>query len=120
MWDEGVFEWLAQAGAQAALVRQISNPLAGTDTTMLALAGSGFEKRRAFGFMSCERAVGAAEGMNVLQEQRVSRGEGQGRWSETCCDSVTGSVRMYQCSHVSSVVMKSMIPKVEPFDVRHQ
>ncbi|MEW5314809.1 MAG: hypothetical protein WDW38_006278 [Sanguina aurantia] len=79
MWDEGVFEWLAQAGAQAALVRQISNPLAGTDTTMLALAGSGFEKRRAFGFMSCERAVGAAEGMNVLQEQRVSRGEGQGR-----------------------------------------
>lgn len=78
MWDEGVFRWLAQAGAQAALVRQISNPLAGTDTTMLALAGSGFEKRRAFGFMSCERAVGAAEGMNVLQEQQVSRGEGQG------------------------------------------
>ncbi|GFR51311.1 hypothetical protein Agub_g13676 [Astrephomene gubernaculifera] len=75
MWDEGVFNWLVrQHGRRAAIVRQISNPMAGTDTTLLALAGAGFARRGggagAFGFMSCERAVGAAEGMNVLQERR--------------------------------------------------
>lgn len=41
--------------------------MAGVDTTLLALAGTGFSGRRAFGFMSCERVVGAAEGMNVLR-----------------------------------------------------
>lgn len=63
----GVFDWLQQQGRLAALVRQISNPMAGVDTTLLALAGTGFSSRRAFGFMSCERVVGAAEGMNVLR-----------------------------------------------------
>jgi hypothetical protein len=63
----GVFAWLQQQGRLAALVRQISNPMAGVDTTLLALAGTGFSSRRAFGFMSCERVVGAAEGMNVLR-----------------------------------------------------
>nr|AAY31019.1 low photochemical bleaching 1 protein [Chlamydomonas reinhardtii] len=75
MWDEGVFDWLqGQHGRRAALVRQISNPMAGMDTTLLALAGAGFSRRNggasAFGFMSCERAVGAAEGMNVVQERK--------------------------------------------------
>lgn len=45
-----------------------SNPMAGTDNTLLALAGAGFPRRRSFGFASCERAVGAAEGMNVLAQ----------------------------------------------------
>lgn len=63
----GVFDWLQQQGRLAALIRQISNPMAGVDTTLLALAGTGFSSRKAFGFMSCERVVGAAEGMNVLQ-----------------------------------------------------
>jgi len=63
----GVFDWLQQQGRLAALIRQISNPMAGVDTTLLALAGTGFSSRRAFGFMSCERVVGAAEGMNVLR-----------------------------------------------------
>jgi hypothetical protein len=58
---------LQQQGRLAALIRQISNPMAGVDTTLLALAGTGFSSRKAFGFMSCERVVGAAEGMNVLQ-----------------------------------------------------
>lgn len=75
MWDEGVFSWLGrEQGRRAALVRQISNPMAGTDTTLLALAGTGFSRgyggSDAFGFMSCERAVGAAEGMNVLAERK--------------------------------------------------
>jgi hypothetical protein len=71
MHDEGVFDWFQQQGRLAALIRQISNPMAGVDTTLLALAGTGFSARRAFGFMSCERVVGAAEGMNVLQERKV-------------------------------------------------
>jgi hypothetical protein len=62
-----VFDWLQQQGRLASLIRQVSNPMAGCDTTLLALAGTGFSARRAFGFMSCERVVGAAEGMNVLQ-----------------------------------------------------
>ncbi|KAF6262593.1 nucleotide-diphospho-sugar transferase [Scenedesmus sp. NREL 46B-D3] len=71
MHDQGVFDWLQQQGRLASLIRQVSNPMAGCDTTLLALAGSGFSARRAFGFMSCERVVGAAEGMNVLQERKV-------------------------------------------------
>lgn len=68
--DEGGFGWLARAGRTAAVVRQISNPMAGQDTTLLALAGEGFRAGRAFGFASCERVVGAAEGMNVLLRER--------------------------------------------------
>jgi hypothetical protein len=75
--DAGVLDWLAARGASAALVRQISNPLAGTDTTLLALAGVGASSRRAFGFASCERAVGASEGVNVLLERRVPRKSAQ-------------------------------------------
>ena len=71
MIDDGVFTWLEEQGRSAALVRQISNPLAGTDTTLLALAGAGFPRRRAFGFASCDRVVGAAEGVHVLARQRV-------------------------------------------------
>jgi hypothetical protein len=70
--DTGVLDWLTERGATGALVRQISNPLAGTDNTLLALAGVGSASGRAFGFASCERAVGAAEGVNVLLERRVS------------------------------------------------
>uniref|UniRef100_A0A7S3QX17 UGP3-like C-terminal hexapeptide repeats domain-containing protein n=1 Tax=Dunaliella tertiolecta TaxID=3047 RepID=A0A7S3QX17_DUNTE len=77
MRDEGVFAWLQQQGRKAALVRQISNPMAGTDTTLLALAGRGQQQRSSFGFMSCDRAVGASEGCNALQERK--RWEG-GAW----------------------------------------
>eukprot|EP00955_Chlamydomonas_euryale_P045004 353034-Chlamydomonas_euryale.AAC.1 len=71
MRDEGVFTWLEGQGREAALVRQISNPMAGMDTTLLALAGEGDARAASFGFMSCDRHVGAAEGVNVLQEVRV-------------------------------------------------
>ncbi|PSC72756.1 nucleotide-diphospho-sugar transferase [Micractinium conductrix] len=74
MIDTGVFDWLAGQGRQAAIVRQISNPMAGMDTTLLALAGAGYPGRRSFGFASCERVVGAAEGMNVLAQQRRPAG----------------------------------------------
>lgn len=61
-------------GRQAAVVRQISNPMAGTDTTLLSLTGVGASRKAAFGFMSCDRHVGAAEGVNVLQENKIWRG----------------------------------------------
>lgn len=57
-----------------------SNPMAGTDNTLLALAGAGFPGRRSFGFASCDRVVGAAEGMNVLALERrlAEEDEGEG------------------------------------------
>lgn len=69
-------------GRTAATIRQISNPMAATDCTLLALAGTGHPSRRAFGFASCNRAVGASEGMNVLQRRRRAQsaaGSGQAR-----------------------------------------
>ncbi|CAG9465799.1 unnamed protein product [Pedinophyceae sp. YPF-701] len=77
MHDEGVFEWLERAGREGAVVRQISNPLAGTDATLLALSGAGLHGQKTLGFASCERAVGAAEGMNVLAERRVRGADGR-------------------------------------------
>ncbi len=50
--------------------------MAGVDNTLLALAGSGFRSSHAFGFASCERAVGAAEGINVLMQQEVPQHTG--------------------------------------------
>lgn len=73
MLDRGVFDWLRAAGRDAAVVRQISNPMAGQDTTLLALTGQGLRGEHAFGFASCERVVGAAEGMNVLIKETDAR-----------------------------------------------
>jgi hypothetical protein len=50
--------------------------MAGMDATLLALAGVGHSGRRTFGFASCERAVGAAEGMNVLMETQATDADG--------------------------------------------
>jgi UTP---glucose-1-phosphate uridylyltransferase len=66
------------AGRSAATVRQISNPMAATDCTLLALAGIGHAGGRAFGFASCNRTLGASEGMNVLARRR--RRCGSGNW----------------------------------------
>ncbi|CAD7695210.1 unnamed protein product [Ostreobium quekettii] len=71
MQDHGVFDWLQTQDAVAAVVRQISNPLAGTDTTLLALAGAGYSQGKAMGFASCERVVGASEGMIVLRHESM-------------------------------------------------
>ncbi len=55
-----------------------SNPLAGTDATLLALSGAGYADSKCFGFASCERRAGAAEGVNVLMERRLKRADGDG------------------------------------------
>ena len=70
MHDQGVFTWLAAKGREGGVVRQITNPMAGTDTTLLALSGVGAKNNKALGFASCERHLGAAEGVNVLVEKR--------------------------------------------------
>jgi hypothetical protein len=67
-----VFHWLWAAGGMTwSFCAPCSNPLAGTDSTLLALSGLGYMGGKLFGFASCPRAVGAAEGMNVLAERRV-------------------------------------------------
>jgi len=85
MHDKKVLEWFAQKGRKSALVRQISNPLAATDTTMLALAGKGTRDRHSFGFASCERKVGASEGCNVVKasEDQDSR---QTKYAISCVE----------------------------------
>ena len=71
---EGILKELAHLGRRFALIRQINNPVAGTDNTLLALAGAGVSQNKTFGFVGCQRLVKAAEGMDLLI-QRKSRKE---------------------------------------------
>jgi hypothetical protein len=45
MHDQGIFAWLEAQGRTGGVVRQITNPMAGTDTTLLALSGVGAKVR---------------------------------------------------------------------------
>jgi hypothetical protein len=72
--EEKAFQWMRRKKCSYALIRQINNPIAALDFTMLALAGIGYLEKRAFGFVSCERQVQACEGMDVLVESRVEEG----------------------------------------------
>lgn len=74
MEDQGAFDWLREKGKSKALVRQINNPLAGEDDTLLAFTGVGLKEDKVFGFASCPRKVNAAEGMNVLVEREENGG----------------------------------------------
>jgi UTP---glucose-1-phosphate uridylyltransferase len=71
--DSGVFEWLTKLGRIKLLVRQINNPIAGTDFSLLAFTGIGLAKNKIFGFASCNRVLNTAEGMNVLVEKREGK-----------------------------------------------
>lgn len=82
--DEGIFSWFYSLGRKAAMLRQISNPLAATDVTMLALAGAGLQGNKKFGFVSCERNIGHAEGVNVLAETRHP--DGTWEYGVTCVE----------------------------------
>jgi hypothetical protein len=68
--DQKAFEWLRAAGRRAVIVRQINNPLAGSDSGLVLLAGFGTRYNMSFGFTSCPARPGAQEGMNVLKETR--------------------------------------------------
>ncbi|KAG8390128.1 hypothetical protein BUALT_Bualt01G0051300 [Buddleja alternifolia] len=81
--DKGVFKWFQSHGRKGATVRQISNVVAATDLTLLALAGIGLRHGKArslfptikLGFASCERNPGATEGINVLLEKKNPDGK---------------------------------------------
>ena len=64
--DSGSLDWLSSLGIDAALMRQVHNPLAGLDRNLALLAGYGRSKEMSFGFLSSPSAPGLAEGMNVL------------------------------------------------------
>ncbi len=68
--------------------------MAGTDNMLLALSGIGHFDGKAFGFASCDRVVGAAEGINVLRHRKVSSVDDQGEvWERGWwCSSWVGEV----------------------------
>lgn len=66
--EQGVFSWLESQGRHQCVIRQINNPLAGTDNSLFALIGIGCHDHKAFGFASCERLLKSDEGTNVLIE----------------------------------------------------
>lgn len=72
--EQGVFDWLRTKGCFHTLIRQINNPLAATDHSLLALVGKGCRDHKAFGFVSCARPLHSEEGMNVLIEQHGPNG----------------------------------------------
>lgn len=72
--EQGAFAWLESHGRHQCLIRQINNPIAGLDLSLLALAGKGCHDRKAFGFVSCERLINSAEGTNVLIETQNAEG----------------------------------------------
>lgn len=66
--NEGIFDWLLSKNRTHALVRQINNPIAGTDYGLIAFLGYGNLNKKIFGFASCQRRLNAPEGMDVLTE----------------------------------------------------
>ncbi|KAG0490529.1 hypothetical protein HPP92_007392 [Vanilla planifolia] len=83
-YDKGVFEWFYSHGRKAATVRQVSNVVAATDVTLLALAGIGLKHEKKLGFASCRRNFGATEGINVLIEKE--NGNGQWEYGLSCIE----------------------------------
>eukprot|EP00897_Mesotaenium_endlicherianum_P008591 jgi/Mesen1/7760/ME000408S06868 len=83
-YDEGIFEWFRSCNRKAAVTRQISNPFAATDVTMLALSGTGLKYNKKLGFASCDRNIGTAEGVNVVAERRLP--DGSWAYCTTCVE----------------------------------
>lgn len=69
--DEGIFTWLKGLNRKKILVRQINNPVAGTDYGVIAFTGIGSAYNKAFGVASCPRLLNAAEGMLLQVEKTV-------------------------------------------------
>lgn len=66
--DEGIFSWFEETKRTKAIIRQINNPIAGTDYGLLAFTGLGIDRKKLFGFASCHRVINSAEGMNAVVE----------------------------------------------------
>lgn len=69
--ESGVFRWLSSQKREKILVRQINNPLAGLDRSLLSLVGIGCHDKKSFGFISCERLLNSAEGVNIIIEKKM-------------------------------------------------
>ncbi|MDN3505222.1 MAG: UTP--glucose-1-phosphate uridylyltransferase [Rhabdochlamydiaceae bacterium] len=67
--QEKVIHNLREMGKTKALIRQINNPIAGTDYGLLAFTGIGLSEDQQFGFASCPRRKNAKEGVNVIKKQ---------------------------------------------------
>ncbi|KAK9050678.1 hypothetical protein SSX86_030351 [Deinandra increscens subsp. villosa] len=76
-YDKGIFQWFRDHRREGATVRQVSNVVAATDVTLLAMAGIGLHEGKKLGFASCKRNFGATEGINVLIEE----GKPDGTWT---------------------------------------
>ncbi|KAJ9539820.1 hypothetical protein OSB04_026326 [Centaurea solstitialis] len=76
-YDKGIFQWFNDHRRKGATVRQVSNVVAATDLTLLALAGIGLHEGKKLGFASCKRNFGATEGINVL----IEKGKPDGTWT---------------------------------------
>ncbi|XP_020583179.1 UTP--glucose-1-phosphate uridylyltransferase 3, chloroplastic isoform X2 [Phalaenopsis equestris] len=83
-YDKGIFQWFYSHGRKGATVRQVSNVVAATDVTLLALAGVGLRHEKKLGFASCQRNFGATEGINVLVEKQNE--DGQWTYGLTCIE----------------------------------
>ncbi|KAF3362468.1 Uncharacterized protein PHSC3_000940 [Chlamydiales bacterium STE3] len=72
--DEGAFDWFLAHKCNKAIVRQINNPIAGVDNGLIALSGLGCSEDKSFGFATCPRLVGTAEGVDILIEKPTEKG----------------------------------------------
>ncbi len=70
--ENGILDELISKKISKAILRQINNPIAFTDYSLLAFLGASANK--AFGFAACPRIVKAAEGVNVLKEKKLPIG----------------------------------------------
>jgi UDP-N-acetylglucosamine pyrophosphorylase len=68
--DSGALGWFLEQGKKKVCVRQINNPIAGVDHGLLSFLGVGFSQDKDFGFSSCYRQIGTAEGVDVLVEEK--------------------------------------------------
>ena len=64
--DSGATSWLKFHGIDAAIVRQVNNPLSFLDHNPLTLFGYGHANNKAFGFLGCPSRSGLNEGLLVL------------------------------------------------------
>lgn len=61
----GVFDQLLKEGRRALIIRQVNNPVSGTDRAISALFGAGILQGKTLGFLTCDRRVNSPSGMIV-------------------------------------------------------
>jgi len=66
--QKGGYNWIEEKGRDYLFFRQVNNPVAATDNGLLAFIGTGYIRKKEFGFASCERLPGTKEGMNVIKK----------------------------------------------------